>query len=144
MKIAITGAGGQLGGELCRQLVESAVALTRPALDITDRRCVLDVLGSIRPDAVINAAAYTAVDQAESERELCRAVNAEGVAHIVEACRRLDCPLVQISTDYVFGRDADRRVPYHETDAPGPLNVYGTRVTWTYDDTYQLKTEDRS
>ena len=125
MKIAVTGAGGQLGSELCRQLGESAVALTRQALDVTDRRCILDTLDSIRPDAVINAAAYTAVDQAESEPALCREVNAEGVAHVVEACRRLHCPLVQVSTDYVFGRDAGRRVPYRETDAPGPLNFYG-------------------
>jgi len=125
MAIVITGSQGQLGSELCRQLGVEAVGLDLPELDITDRGRVLATLAAIRPQAVINTAAYTLVDRAEKEPEACRAVNVAGVAHLVEACRRLDCTLVQISTDYVFGRDARRETPYRETDEPGPLGVYG-------------------
>ena len=124
MNIAVTGAQGQLGGELCRQLGAGAVGLDLPELDLTDRDGVLRQLLQIHPAAVVNTAAYTQVDKAEEDAPQCRAVNAEGVAHLVEACRRLDCPLVQISTDYVFGADADRSTPYRETDPPGPQGVY--------------------
>lgn len=125
MKIVVTGAGGQLGSELCRQLGADTLGLDLPEFDLTDRGQVLRTLTEIRPQVVINAAAYTQVDKAEEEAELCRAVNAEGVACLVDACRELDATLVQISTDYVFGRQPDRRTPYRETDAPGPLGVYG-------------------
>lgn len=125
MKVAITGAQGQLGSELLRQLGPEAVGLDLPEFDLTDRTRLLDTLQSLRPGAVINTAAYTQVDKAEDDVAVCRAVNATGVAHLAEACRRLDCPLVQISTDYVFGRDLTRSTPYRETDAPGPLGVYG-------------------
>jgi dTDP-4-dehydrorhamnose reductase len=86
---------------------------------------IADLLCGMRPGAVINAAAYTKVDGAESEPDLCRAVNALAVREIAKACERLDCPLVQVSTDYVLGRDATSRVPYTEDDLPGPVNVYG-------------------
>lgn len=124
MPIAVTGAGGQLGSELCRQLGTEAAGLDVPEFDLTDPDGLLRQLLLIRPRAVINTAAYTQVDKAEEDAERCRAVNAEGVAHLVEACRRMDCPLVQISTDYVFGADAGRTTPYRETDAPGPQGVY--------------------
>lgn len=124
MTIAVTGAQGQLGSELCRQLGAEAAGLDLPELDLTDRDGLLRQLLRIRPRAVINTAAYTQVDKAEEHVGPCRAVNAEGVAHLAGACRRLDCPLVQISTDYVFGSDAGRTTPYCETDPPGPQGVY--------------------
>ena len=125
MRIVVTGSGGQLGSELCRQLGSGAVGLDLPDFDLTDRDWVVRTLTEIAPQAVINAAGFTQVDKAEEQVELCRAVNVQGVAHLAEACRRLDCPLVEISTDYVFGGDAGRRVPYRETDEPRPLGVYG-------------------
>lgn len=124
MNIAVTGAGGQLGGELCRRLGERAISLDLPQFDLTDRDKTIQTLLDLRPGAVINTAAYTLVDRAEQEADRCRRINAEGVAHLAEACRRLDVPLVQISTDYVFGRDLNRSTPYREDDAVGPLGVY--------------------
>jgi len=124
MKLVVTGSGGQLGSELCRQLGSEAVGLDLPELDLTDRDAVVGRLAEIAPQAVINAAGFTQVDEAERQVERCWAVNAEGVGHLVEACRRIDCPLVEISTDYVFGVDAGRRLPYRETDEPRPLGEY--------------------
>lgn len=124
MKIVVTGAGGQLGSELCRQSGADVAGVDLPEFDLTDREAVLRTLAEIGPAAVINTAAYNQVDKAEEEIELCRAVNAGGVAHLVEACRQLNAVLVQVSTDYVFGRDWGRRTPYRETDQPGPLGVY--------------------
>lgn len=122
--IAVTGAQGQLGSELCRQIGAGAVPLDLPDFDLTDRRGVLRRLEEAAPRAVINCAAYTQVDRAEEDAALCRSVNVGGVAHLAEACRRLDCTLVQISTDYVFGADATRAAPYREDDPPGPLGAY--------------------
>ncbi len=125
MRIAVTGAGGQLGGELCRQLQAAAVPLDVPDFDLTNPESVRQSLRSVRPTAVINTAAYTQVDRAEQEAERCWTINSAGVGHLAEACDELACPLVQISTDYVFGSDAARCVPYREDDAPGPQGVYG-------------------
>ena len=124
MKTVVTGSGGQLGSELCRQFGRQAAGLDLPEFDLRDRRGVLSRLEAIRPDVVINTAGYTQVDRAEAEPELARAVNAEGVGHLAEACKRLGCLLVQVSTDYVFGGDSERTVPYSETDPPAPLGVY--------------------
>jgi dTDP-4-dehydrorhamnose reductase len=132
--VAITGAAGQLGGELCRRLGEAAVPLARSALDITDSRAVARVLGGLGPRVVFNCAAWTAVDAAETAPEACFAANAAAVASLATACDRIGCLLVQISTDYVFGRDdledvlagiGRPRPPYREEDPPGPVNVYG-------------------
>lgn len=125
MKIVVIGSGGQLGSELCRQLGGDAVALDLPEFDLTDRRNMLGRLEAIAPEAVINAAAYTQVDRAEDEPKLARQINADAVATLAEACRALDCLLVQLSTDYVFGGDTHRATPYGETDPPSPLGVYG-------------------
>ena len=105
MRIVITGANGQLGRELCRQFGAMVVGLDLPRLDITDARQVVEELPRLCPTAIINCAAYTFVDKAEQEPEICHAVNADGVKNLAEAARRADCPLVQISTDYVFGGD---------------------------------------
>jgi dTDP-4-dehydrorhamnose reductase len=124
LRIAVTGAEGQLGSEICRLLGGSALGLDVPLLDLTDAKSLRAVIADLRPDGVINTAAYTKVDQAEQEADLCWAVNARGVGDLAEVCRELDCPLVQISTDYVFGGDAARRTPYRENDEPGPQGVY--------------------
>jgi dTDP-4-dehydrorhamnose reductase len=126
--IAVTGANGQLGGELRRMLGERAVGLDIDTLDLTDRRAVLERLLEIRPEAVINCAAYTQVDKAETEPELARAVNAGAVEHLAEVCRRLDCPLVQIGTDYVFGEGGRGKAEggWSEEDEPRPQGVYAS------------------
>jgi dTDP-4-dehydrorhamnose reductase len=114
-----------LGTELCRLLGDRAIPVTRSELDLRSLETISDFIRSMRPGAVINAAAYTKVDRAESEPEVCRAVNALAVREVAKACGRLDCPLVQVSTDYVYGSAATRRVPYSEDDPPGPVNAYG-------------------
>ena len=83
------------------------------------------VVERVRPDAVINCAAYNFVDRAEDEADAAFAVNVRGVRELAEVCRDLGCVLVHFSTDYVFGLDASRRTPYAAADAPGPLSLYG-------------------
>ncbi len=122
---SVLGADGQLGGEFQRLLGPAATALSRAQADLTDARQIDDVLHSLRPDVVINCAAYNQVDQAERESAAAFAVNAHGVEHLARVCRDLDCMLVHFSTNYVFGQDAERRTPYCESDAPGPINQYG-------------------
>lgn len=124
-EIVVTGCLGQLGSELCRQWGDRAVGLDLPEFDLTDARRTADTLRRLAPRVVVNTAAYTRVDQAEEEPERCRAINAGAVAVLADVCRQLDAALVQISTDYVFGRDAARRRPYTENDLSGPLGVYG-------------------
>jgi dTDP-4-dehydrorhamnose reductase len=124
MRIAVTGAYGQLGGELCRQLGARAIALDVDTLDFSNAAAVADAFLRLKPDAVINCAAYTQVDRAESEPEICRAINATAVERIAEACGKLDCPLVQISTDYVFGAAPSQPRPWREEDLPSPQGVY--------------------
>lgn len=92
-------------------------------LDVSDGRSVAAAFADYRPDAVINAAAYTRVDQAEDESEAAFAVNAEGARHIAKACVANGCPLLHISTDYVF--DGAKRGPYAESDPAAPINAYG-------------------
>ncbi|HVX10375.1 MAG TPA: dTDP-4-dehydrorhamnose reductase [Pirellulales bacterium] len=124
MAIAITGSGGQLGQELCRQLGSAAIALDLPEFDLTDASRVRQTLAELRPQAVINTAAFTQVDRAEEQSELCWQINSTGVGHVTSVCRELAVPLVQISTDYVFGGDAHRARPYREEDRPDPQGVY--------------------
>lgn len=124
MGIAVVGARGQFGSELCRQLAGEAIALDRADFDLVDADATRRVLLERRPEALINAAAFTQVDLAEAEPEHCWAVNAGAVATLSEVAERLEIPLVQMSTDYVFGSDAARSTPYHETDAPDPRGVY--------------------
>lgn len=125
MTILVTGAAGQLGGELCHRLGDRATGVDVDHLDLTDAAAVVAYLERLSPAAVVNCAAITHVDRAEQGAERCFAVNAGAVATLAEMCRRLDIPLVQISTDYVFGGDPSRATPYAEDDPPAPLGVYG-------------------
>jgi dTDP-4-dehydrorhamnose reductase len=126
VKWLITGAGGQLGADLRRCLADSADdvrALTRAELDITDESAVDQAIADYRADVVINAAAYTAVDAAESDADAAYQVNARGPATLADALARHGGRLVQVSTDYVFSGDADR--PYEVDDPTEPRSVYG-------------------
>lgn len=98
-------------------------AFTRQQLDITEIDGVRSTLKNIKPDVVVNAAAYTAVDKAESEKELAFAVNRDGARNLAYVCNELNIPLVHISTDYVF--DGNKTSDYYEDDLASPLNVYG-------------------
>lgn len=122
--ILITGAGGQVGHELA--IADSRhrlIALTRAELDITDPARVGFVFEEYRPDLVINAAAYTQVDRAESEREQAFAINCDGVRNLADACALRELPLLHVSTDYVFSGDGDGN--YLEQDVIAPRSVYG-------------------
>lgn len=124
-RILLIGGSGQVGTAL-RALAPPQVRLTAPAsrqLDIRSRASVQRAFAAARPQLVINAAAYTAVDRAEDEPELAYAVNASGAATLAEACAAAGCPMLHLSTDYVF--DGAKTSPYLETDPPAPLNVYG-------------------
>jgi dTDP-4-dehydrorhamnose reductase len=101
------------------------VPLPRSRLDLTQPATVRGVVEKLRPQVVINCAAWTAVDAAESDPAACRLVNADAVGELAAACNAIAATLVQVSTDYVFGADATRTTPYTETDAPGPVNEYG-------------------
>jgi dTDP-4-dehydrorhamnose reductase len=125
MKYAVLGAAGQLGRDLCPRLPGEVVPVTREHADLTRPEALRSTLTELWPDVVVNCAAYNLVDRAESEPAAAFAVNAWGVRELALACRDLGCVLVHFSTDHVFGLDEDRRTPYRETDAPGPVNVYG-------------------
>ncbi len=126
MRLAIIGAKGQVGWELSRRAPmfgHEVLAWDVAELDITDAAAVDRALTTSGANAVINAAAYTAVDRAEQEPESAFAVNRDGPAHLAAACARLGIPLLHISTDYVF--DGTKTGPYTEDDPAAPLGVYG-------------------
>lgn len=126
MRVLVAGAGGQVGRELVRAAASfdgEIIGLGRAALDVTDAEAARRAVEQHAPDVVINAAAYTAVDRAESEPEAAFAVNCDGAAHCAEACAAAGIPLIHFSTDYVF--DGSKSAPYTEDDAPNPLGVYG-------------------
>jgi dTDP-4-dehydrorhamnose reductase len=101
------------------------VPLTRQHVDLTQPDTLKETLEALRPDVVVNCAAYNFVDRAESEPEAAFAVNVWGVRDLAELCRRLYLVLVHFSSDYVFGLEESRREPYDESEAPGPVGVYG-------------------
>jgi len=125
MRTAVLGAPGQLGRDICPRLRGEVIPLGRVDIDLSDAARLRSKLTELRPDVVINCAAYNFVDQAESEPSAAFAVNAWAVRDLASVCRDLDCTLVHFSTDYVFGLDESRRVPYAEDDLPGPVSVYG-------------------
>ncbi|MDX8403771.1 MAG: dTDP-4-dehydrorhamnose reductase, partial [Mariprofundaceae bacterium] len=124
MKLLITGAKGQLGTELVRLgSAHELLAVDYDELDITDSNAVTNCINDFKPDAVVNAAAYTAVDRAESDVDAGFAVNRDGPANLAGACERAGISLVHVSTDYVF--DGSKQEAYVEDDAVSPLGVYG-------------------
>ncbi len=124
-RIFITGAGGMLARDLAAVLhgAYEVVAQEEQELDICQPDAVSEAVHKFRPDVVINCAAFTRVDDCETEQEKAFAVNATGVKHIALACRKTAALLVHISSDYVF--DGTKRQPYVESDEPHPLSVYG-------------------
>jgi dTDP-4-dehydrorhamnose reductase len=125
MKIAVLGSQGQLGRDLCPRLPGQVVALTRADIDLTRPDTIAPALASLRPDVLVNCAAYNFVDKAETEPGAAFAANAWGARELARACGAAGCKLVHFSTDYVFGLDATRTEPFAEGDAPGPVSVYG-------------------
>jgi dTDP-4-dehydrorhamnose reductase len=125
MRILLTGARGQLGTDLARELEGRAevVAHDRSTLDLAKPDEIVARVREARPDVILNAAAYTAVDRAETEVDAARAVNAIAPGILAAEARSMGALLVHYSTDYVF--DGTKRAPYVETDATAPLNVYG-------------------
>lgn len=126
MRIAVTGKQGQVVTSLIEQGAKAGheiIALGRPELDLANPASVATVLVDTTPDAIVSAAAYTAVDKAESESALAFAVNADGPGAVAVTARGLGVPLVHVSTDYVFDGALDR--PYAESDPTGPTGVYG-------------------
>ena len=125
MKIAVRGSQGQLGRDLVPRLTGDVTPLTRADLDLDRPETVAPYFAVNRPDVFVNCAAYNFVDKAEVEPEAAFRANAWGVRELARACRDAGTKLVHVSTDYIFGLDADRRTPYRETDPPGPVSVYG-------------------
>ena len=126
MKVLVTGVKGQLGYDVVNELERrghEAVGVDIQEMDITDAASVDRVISAAAPDAVIHCAAYTAVDAAEDNEEVCRKVNAGGTQNIADVCKKLDCKMVYISTDYVFGGDGER--PWEPDDERDPKSVYG-------------------
>jgi len=122
MKVAVIGASGQLGSDLVKAFEGEAFPLTHRDLDIEDPES-LKVLNKLKPEVVINTAAYVRVDDAEVEAEKAFQVNAIGALNVAKACNEIEAVNVYISTDYVF--DGAKGEPYEEDDVPNPINVYG-------------------
>lgn len=126
MRVLVTGAGGGLGREVvavCEAAGDDVIAADRAALDVGDRDAVLGAITTLRPDAVVHAAAWTDVDGCEADPERAFRDNALAARHVADGCRRAGAHLCHVSTDYVF--DGDKGGPYHEWDDPNPLSVYG-------------------
>ncbi len=126
MKIAITGTAGQVVTSLIERGTAAGhdvIAIGRPDLDLADPASVVRTLEAAAPDVIVSAAAYTAVDKAETESDLAHAVNGVGPGAVAQAAKALGVPLIHISTDYVFDGTLDR--PYVESDPTGPTGVYG-------------------
>lgn len=133
MRIAVIGARGQLGTDVVPLLGDEVVPLGHEEIDITDPSRVAAVLSQVRPECVINVAAWNLVDQAEDEPEVAFAVNAFGPRNLARYCGTNGLTLLHVSTDYVFGLDATGNHPWTETDAPGPVSAYGTgKLTGEY------------
>ncbi|MGB4588355.1 MAG: dTDP-4-dehydrorhamnose reductase [Clostridiaceae bacterium] len=126
MKVLVTGYHGQLGYDVVKLLEEQGeevLGATREHFDLTDEVKIKEFIGSFKPDVVVHCAAYTLVDKAEDNKELCYAVNVLGTRYIAEACKEANAKMVYISTDYVF--DGNSKVPYEVDDKVNPVNYYG-------------------
>lgn len=125
LKVAITGANGQLGYQLVNKLTGNVVlkAFDRSSLDIANHAQVESTLLAFSPDIIINAAAYTAVDKAEQDQDCANAINHLGAEYLARTAEKLSAVLIHVSTDYVF--DGNSKIPYVETDKPNPQSVYG-------------------
>lgn len=126
MKILVTGVKGQLGYDVVNELEKrkiEVIGVDIDEMDITDEAAVHRVITEAAPEAVIHCAAYTAVDAAEDNAEICRRVNADGTRYIAGVCKELDIKMLYISTDYVFDGQGTR--PWEPDDKRNPLNVYG-------------------
>jgi dTDP-4-dehydrorhamnose reductase len=122
----VTGAGGMVGHDVCAALEtrgETVLPLTKSDLDITDGHAVRDAVRRFRPDVIVNSAAYTKVDDAETNEHLATAINGSAVEFLADASNDIDALLVQISTDFVF--DGSKRTPYEVNDPTAPLSAYG-------------------
>ena len=127
MKILITGANGMLAKEVKEKFsAENEVTLTDVTeLDITNEKMVYDFITNLKPDLIINCAAYTAVDKAEENLELADRINGDGPTNLAKAAKTVESELVHISTDYVFGGDLDLSKSYKEDDEKKPVTAYG-------------------
>lgn len=126
MKVLVTGVNGQLGHDVVNELEKrgiEAVGTDINDMDITDAESVNRVIKAESPDAVIHCAAYTAVDAAGDNEEICRRINVDGTQHIADVCKELDIKMIYISTDYVFGGQGER--PWEPDDERDPQSVYG-------------------
>ena len=126
MKVLVTGVYGQLGYDVVKELEKrghTAIGTDVDNMDITDAAAVRNVLTEANPDVVIHCAAYTAVDAAEENQEICRKVNVDGTQNIATVCKKLGIKMMYISTDYVFDGEGTR--PWEPDDERQPLNVYG-------------------
>ena len=125
MKIFILAENGQLGWELCRTLAPlgEVIASDYPQVDLQKPETIINLIRLEKPALFVNAAAYTAVDQAETEQERARSINATGAGILAEECKRIGATFIHYSTDYVF--DGKKGSPYVESDSTAPLNFYG-------------------
>jgi dTDP-4-dehydrorhamnose reductase len=125
MRIMLTGANGQVGWELSRSLMPlgEVIALTRSQCDLSHPESLPAIVQEIKPDVIVNAAAYTAVDKAEEEEELATIINGTSVGVLAEEAKKRNTLLIHFSTDYVF--DGTKQTPYTEEDVPNPINAYG-------------------
>lgn len=126
MKVLVTGVNGQLGYDVVKELEKrehQAVGVDRERMDLTSTEQIKECIETVKPEAIIHCAAYTAVDKAEDEEELCTRVNAIATKEIAKHAKELDIPMIYISTDYVF--DGTKDGEYKEEDTPNPINVYG-------------------
>jgi dTDP-4-dehydrorhamnose reductase len=125
-RVLLLGASGQLGTEIVRARPPEGwtiIAGARDAFDLAQPEALAEAVLQLRPDAIINAAAYTAVDKAETESELAHKLNHHAPSHLAAAAHKIGAPIVHVSTDYVF--DGTKPTPYVETDPISPINVYG-------------------
>ena len=126
MKILVTGCSGQLGYDVVRRLEDlkiDCLGASRKDFDLTNELDTKNFIKNYKPDAVVHCAAYTAVDKAEDERDICYRTNVLGTRYIARACKDIDAKILYISTDYVFDGKGDK--PFEVKDIPNPINYYG-------------------